>query len=118
MMVLNLLCLAQTPGALRGSSHRQSVLHFSATLEPEKYRHAWATPLSPRIDHPRLSTKGRKSKPSHAQSTLRVHAVNAGRAATMTHDYKGNSTTTVFPALNVRDGQVIAPCPQRHRHVE
>ena len=41
-----------------------------------------------------------------------------GRAATMTHDYKRNGTTTLFAALNVLDGQVIAQCQQRHRHEE
>ena len=50
-----------------------------------------------------------------------------GRAATMTHDYKRNGTTTLFAALNVLDGQVIAwgreeapswPGQQRHRHPE
>ena len=49
-----------------------------------------------------------------------------GRAATMTHDYdrrkslwdKRNGTTTLFAALNVLDGQVIAQCQPRHRHIE
>lgn len=41
-----------------------------------------------------------------------------GRAATMTHDYKRNGTTTLFAALNVLDGKVIAQCQQRHRHIE
>jgi len=41
-----------------------------------------------------------------------------GRAATMTHDYKRNGTTTLFAALNVLDGKVISQCQQRHRHVE
>jgi transposase len=41
-----------------------------------------------------------------------------GRAATMTHDYKRNGTTTLFAALNVLDGKVIAQCQQRHRHTE
>jgi transposase len=41
-----------------------------------------------------------------------------GRAATVTHDYKRNGTTTLFAALNVLDGQVIAQCQQRHRHTE
>jgi len=40
------------------------------------------------------------------------------RAATMTHDYKRNGTTTLFAALNVLDGQIIAQCQQRHRHTE
>ena len=41
-----------------------------------------------------------------------------GRASTMTHDYKRNGTTTLFAALNVLDGQIIAQCQQRHRHDE
>jgi transposase len=41
-----------------------------------------------------------------------------GRAATMTHDYKRHGTTTLFAALNVLDGQVIAQCQPRHRHSE
>jgi len=36
----------------------------------------------------------------------------------MTHDYKRNGTTTLFAARKVLDGQVIAQCPQRHRHTE
>ena len=41
-----------------------------------------------------------------------------GRAATMTHDYKRNGTTTLFAALSVLDGQVIGQCQQRHTHAE
>ena len=41
-----------------------------------------------------------------------------GRGTTMTHDYKRNGTTTLFAALNVLNGEVIAQCQQRHRHIE
>lgn len=41
-----------------------------------------------------------------------------GRAATMTHDYKRNGTTTLFAALNILDGHVIGQCQQRHTHAE
>lgn len=41
-----------------------------------------------------------------------------GRAATMTHDYKRNGTTTLFAALNVLNGHVIGQCQQRHTHAE
>jgi transposase len=41
-----------------------------------------------------------------------------GRAATMTHDYKRNGTTTLFAALNVLDGQVIGQCQQHDTHAE
>ena len=37
-----------------------------------------------------------------------------GRAATMTHDYKRNGTTTLFAALDVRSGLVIGQCQPRH----
>ncbi len=41
-----------------------------------------------------------------------------GRAATMTHDYKRNGTTTLFAALDVLTGSVIGQCLPRHRHEE
>jgi transposase len=41
-----------------------------------------------------------------------------GRAATMTHDYKRNGTTTLFAALNVLDGTIIGRNMKRHRHRE
>src|SRR5512142_2682912 len=41
-----------------------------------------------------------------------------GRAGTMTHDYKRNGTTTLFAALDVLTGAVIAQCLPRHRHTE
>ena len=41
-----------------------------------------------------------------------------GRAATMTHDYKRNGTTTLFAALDVLTGTVIGQCLARHRHTE
>ena len=41
-----------------------------------------------------------------------------GRGATMTHDYKRNGTTTLFAALNTRNGEVMGMCMQRHRHQE
>jgi transposase len=42
----------------------------------------------------------------------------AGRAGTMTHDYKRNGTTTLFAALDVLTGSVIGQCLPRHRHAE
>ncbi len=41
-----------------------------------------------------------------------------GRAGTMTHDYRRNGTTTLFAALNVITGLIIARCLPRHRHQE
>jgi hypothetical protein len=41
-----------------------------------------------------------------------------GRAATMTHDYKRNGTTTLFAAFDAREGKVIGRCMQKNRHQE
>jgi transposase len=41
-----------------------------------------------------------------------------GRAGTMTHDYKRHGTTTLFAALDVKEGSVIGQNMQRHRHQE
>ncbi len=41
-----------------------------------------------------------------------------GRCGTMTHDYKRNGTTTLFAAMELGQGEVIATCMQRHRHQE
>lgn len=41
-----------------------------------------------------------------------------GRAGTRTHDYTRHGTTTLFAALNVATGEVIAECMSQHRHSE
>ena len=41
-----------------------------------------------------------------------------GRAGTQTHDYKRHGTTTLFAALNIATGEVIAECMDHHRHDE
>ena len=41
-----------------------------------------------------------------------------GRAQTMTHDYKRNGVTTLFAALDVKNGHVIGQCLPRHRAKE
>ncbi len=41
-----------------------------------------------------------------------------GRCGTMTHDYKGNGTTTLLAALNAPEGKLIGACMPRHRHQE
>jgi transposase len=41
-----------------------------------------------------------------------------GRLGTLTHDYKRNGTTTLFAAIEVVEGTIIAECMLRHRHQE
>jgi transposase len=41
-----------------------------------------------------------------------------GRLKTLTHDYKRNGTTTLFAAIELAAGTIIADCMPRHRHQE
>ena len=41
-----------------------------------------------------------------------------GRKKTLTHDYKRNGTTTLFAAIEMAEGKIIAECMNRHRHQE
>ena len=41
-----------------------------------------------------------------------------GRLKTLTHDYKRNGTTTLFAAIELAKGKIIAECMPRHRHQE
>src|SRR5213594_3184456 len=44
--------------------------------------------------------------------------IKKGRCGTMTHDYKRNGTTTLFAAMEIVEGSIIAECMPRHRHRE
>ena len=41
-----------------------------------------------------------------------------GRLKTMTHDYKRHGTTTLFAAIELAQGKIIAECLPQHRHQE
>ena len=41
-----------------------------------------------------------------------------GRLKTLTHDYKRNGTTTLFAAIELAQGRIIAECLPQHRHQE
>jgi transposase len=41
-----------------------------------------------------------------------------GRLKTLTHDYRRNGTTTLFAAIELAQGRIIAQCLPRHRHQE
>jgi transposase len=59
-----------------------------------------------------------KSQIQALDRTQKSLPIYPGRLATMTHDYKRNGTTTLFAALNVAEGLVLAACKPRHRHQE
>ncbi len=67
-------------------------------------------------DHALVLCCDEKSQVQALDRTQPGLPLKTGRAATLTHDYKRNGTTTLFAALNILDGQVIGQCQQRHTH--
>ena len=59
-----------------------------------------------------------KSQIQALDRTQRSLPIIPGRCGTMTHDYKRNGTTTLFAAIDMVFGHVIATCMNRHRHQE
>jgi transposase len=59
-----------------------------------------------------------KSQIQALDRTQKSLPIYPGRCATMTHDYKRNGTTTLFAALDMLEGRLIAQCMPRHRHQE
>ena len=59
-----------------------------------------------------------KSQIQALQRTQPMLLLRPGQVARHTHDYKRHGTTTLFAALNIATGEVIADCQNRHRHQE
>jgi transposase len=59
-----------------------------------------------------------KSQIQALDRTQPILALRPGLPARQTHDYERHGTTTLFAALNVLQGTIIADCQPRHRHQE
>ena len=59
-----------------------------------------------------------KSQIQALDRTQPLLALRPGLPARQTHDYERHGTTTLFAALNVLEGTIIADCQPRHRHQE
>ena len=59
-----------------------------------------------------------KSQIQALDRTQPILPLRPGLPERQTHDYIRHGTTTLFAALNVLDGTVIAQCLPRHRHTE
>ena len=59
-----------------------------------------------------------KSQIQALDRTQPLLPLRPGLPARQTHDYQRHGTTTLFAALNVLEGTVIAECQPRHRHQE
>ena len=59
-----------------------------------------------------------KSQIQALERTRPLLPLRPGIPARQTHDYERHGTTTLFAALSMLDGRVIANCMPRHRHQE
>lgn len=69
-------------------------------------------------EHAMVLSCDEKSQIQALDRTQKSLPMFPGRLGTRTHDYKRNGTTTLFAAIAVAEGQVIAECMPRHRHQE
>ena len=60
----------------------------------------------------------RLDEKSQIQVLDRTQPTDLGYCEGYTHDYIRHGTTTLFAALDIASGRVIAPCKQWHRHQE
>ncbi|RPI59387.1 MAG: IS630 family transposase [Planctomycetaceae bacterium] len=69
-------------------------------------------------EHALVFSCDEKSQIQALDRTQKSLPMYPGRLGTLTHDYKRNGTTTLFAAIEVAEGKVIAECMPQHRHQE
>jgi len=69
-------------------------------------------------EHALVLSVDEKSQIQALERTQPGLPLKKGRCGTTTHDYVRHGTTTLFAALSMLDGKVIATCMPRHRHQE
>jgi putative transposase len=93
---------------------------FKLSTDPffiEKLRDVVGMYLSP-LDNALVICVDEKSKCQALERTQPILPMGFGYVEGVTHDYKRHGTTTLFAALNVLNGAVLASCKPRHRHQE
>lgn len=98
--------------------HRQD--SFKLSTDPffiEKLRDVVGLYLDPPVNAIVLSVD-EKSQCQALERTQPMLPMGLGYVEGVTHDYIRHGTTTLFAALNVLDGEVLASCKPRHRHQE
>jgi transposase len=83
----------------------------------EKVRDIVGLYLSP-PDNALVLCVDEKSQCQALERTQPVLPMGLGYVEGITHDYKRHGTTTLFAALDVANGEVLAQCKRRHRHQE
>jgi putative transposase len=98
--------------------HRQQ--SFKLSTDPffvEKVRDIVGLYLNP-PDCALVLSVDEKSQNQALNRTQPMLPMGLGYVEGVTHDYKRHGTTTLFAALDVASGAVIAQCKPRHRHQE
>lgn len=98
--------------------HRQK--HFKISTDPffvEKVRDIVGLYLNP-PDHAVVLCVDEKSQIQALDRTQPTLPMGLGYLEGVTHGYVRHGTTTLFAALDVASGRVVAKCKKRHRHQE
>lgn len=98
--------------------HRQK--HFKISTDPffvEKVRDIVGLYLNP-PDHAVVLCVDEKSQIQALDRTQPLLPLGLGYVEGVTHDYVRHGTTTLFAALDIATGRVLADCKARHRHQE
>lgn len=121
--------LAQATGLSTTTVHRyltlfglqpQRTRSFKLSSDPffiEKVRDIVGLYLNP-PEHALVLCVDEKSQVQALQRTQPVLPLGLGYVEGITHDYVRHGTTTLFAALNIANGTILAQCKQRHRHQE
>lgn len=98
--------------------HRQQT--FKISNDPffvEKVRDIVGLYLNP-PDHAVVLCVDEKSQIQALDRTQPMLPMGLGYVEGVTHDYVRHGTTTLFAALDIATGEVLAQCQKRHRHQE
>lgn len=98
--------------------HRQK--HFKLSTDPffvEKVRDIVGLYLNP-PDKAMVLCVDEKSQVQALERTQPLLPLGLGYVEGVTHDYRRHGTTTLFAALDIASGDVLAQCKPRHRHQE
>jgi putative transposase len=93
---------------------------FKLSTDPffvEKLRDVVGLYLNP-PDNAIVISVDEKSQCQALERTQPMLPLGFGYVEGVTHDYKRHGTTTLFAALDVMSGAVLASCKERHRHQE
>ena len=98
--------------------HRQK--HFKLSTDPffvEKVHDIVGLYLNP-PDNAMVLCVDEKGQPQALERTQPLLPLGLGYVEGVTHGYIRHGTTTLFAALDVATGQILAQCKPRHRHQE